>query len=215
MKDIPIFNTEYGVASLLLKEIPYRQEAYIRVQDVQPGGMDELIGECVSFCRMAGAEKIYAAGHEELERYPLHTAVLRMQGTARVDREKLESLFPVTEATVTQWRQTYNARMKDVDCAAIKTAFDEKQIVASGGAYFVHRDGRLLGIGWLEDAKLLALAAVEPGAGETVMNTLMSLVEGSQITLEVASTNRKAIRLYERLGFLRTGEVLRWHRVSG
>lgn len=215
MKDIPIFNTEYGVASLLLKEIPYRQEAYIRVQDVQPGGMDELIGECVSFCRMAGAEKIYAAGHEELERYPLHTAVLRMQGTARVDREKLESLFPVTEATVTQWRQTYNARMKDVDCAATKTAFDEKQIVASGGAYFVHRDGRLLGIGWLEDAKLLTLAAVEPGAGETVMNTLMSLVEGAGMTLEVASTNRKAIRLYERLGFLRTGEVLRWHRVYG
>ena len=38
------------------------------------------------------------------------------------------------------------------------------------------------------------------------MHTLMSLVEGAGMTLEVASTNAKAIRLYEKLGFLRTAE---------
>ena len=37
MKDFPCFATDDGVASLILKEIPYRQEAYIRFQDVQPG----------------------------------------------------------------------------------------------------------------------------------------------------------------------------------
>ena len=32
MKDFPVFSTSYGVASLILKEIPYRQEAYIHIQ---------------------------------------------------------------------------------------------------------------------------------------------------------------------------------------
>ena len=32
MRDFPVFTTEYGVASLILKEVPYRQEAYIILQ---------------------------------------------------------------------------------------------------------------------------------------------------------------------------------------
>ena len=147
MKDFPFFTTEYGVASLVLKEIPYREEAYIILRDVQPGAFGDMLKECVSFCRMAGAERIYAAGHEGVESYPLHTAVVEMRGPARVDPEKLESLFPVTEATVTQWRTLYNEKMRTVDNAATMTAYDEKEIVSSGGAYFVHRDGDLLGIG--------------------------------------------------------------------
>ena len=43
------------------------------------------------------------------------------------------------------------------------------------------------------------------------MHTLMSLVEGQALTLEVASTNERAIRLYEKLGFLKTGLVRKWY----
>ena len=32
MKDIPVFDTPYGVASLFLREIPYRGRAYIKIQ---------------------------------------------------------------------------------------------------------------------------------------------------------------------------------------
>ena len=39
MKDFPVFTTEYGVASLTLKEVPYREEAYVLLRDVQPGGL--------------------------------------------------------------------------------------------------------------------------------------------------------------------------------
>ena len=46
---------------------------------------------------------------------------------------------------------------------------------------------------------------MKPGRGERVMHTLMSLVEGAGMTLEVASTNAKAIRLYEKLGLLAHG----------
>ena len=71
MRDIPVFTTEYGVSSLFLKEIPYKSEAYIRIRDVQPEGFEAHLQECVSFCRMCGAEWIDAAGHEYLKKYPL------------------------------------------------------------------------------------------------------------------------------------------------
>ena len=163
---------------------------------------------------MAGAEKIYAQGHEELSQYPLHAAVYEMRGKAWVDTKLLENIFPVTEATAETWRKLCNERMRGVDCAATQTAGDEKEILESGGAYFVHSAGELLGIGWMKDTELLAVCSVKPGAGERVMHTLMSLVEGAGMTLEVASTNAKAIRLYEKLGFLRTAEKVRWYRVG-
>ena len=95
MRDFPIFTTEYGVSSLTLKEIPYKKQAFICIRDVQPGFFEEHLRECVSFCRMAGAEAIFASGSTLLQDYPLYTQVLELRGEAWVDREKLESLFPV------------------------------------------------------------------------------------------------------------------------
>lgn len=213
MRDFPIFTTEYGVSSLVLKEIPYRNEAYIRIRDVQEAFFDDHLAECVSFCRMCGAERIYAQGNGKLEGYPLYTAVYRMTGTARSEEEKTASLFPVTRETVCQWRCYYNEAMRSVDNAGTLEAREEGKIVDSGSAYFVHRDGEVLGIFWLENNKLLAVAAVKKGAGETVMHTMMSLLEGEIMELEVASTNHRAIRLYEKLGFVKTAEVSRWYRV--
>ena len=154
-----------------------------------------------------------AQGMQRLGGNP-HAAVYEMRGKAWVDTALLENIFPVTEATAETWRRLCNARMRGVDCAATQTAADEKEILASGGAYFVHSAGELLGIGWMKDTELLAVCSVKPGAGERVMHTLMSLVEGAGMTLEVASTNAKAIRLYEKLGFLRTSEKVRWYRVG-
>lgn len=213
MRDFPIFTTEFGVSSLILKEIPYRGEAYIRIRDVSEGYFNEHLAECVSFCRMCGAERIFAEGNYLLEQYPLYTAVYLMKGTAQSEMDKIASLFPVTEETVSRWRNLYNEAMRTVDNAGTLETRDEKQILSSGGAYFVHENGELLGIFWLEDRKLLAIAAVKKGAGERVMHTMMSLLEGEQITLEVASTNSKAIRLYENLGFLKTAELTCWHQV--
>ena len=122
--------------------------------------------------------------------------------------------MPVTEATVSRWRQLHNEKMASVDNAGTLESRDEGRILSSGGAYFVHDNGQLLGIGWLEEDRLLAIAAVHPGAGELVAHSLMSIIEGADICLEVASTNRKAIRLYEKLGFLPTREVCRWYRVD-
>ena len=209
MNDIGIFPTQYGVASLILREIPYRQEAYIRVQDVQSGGLPMLLDECGDFCRACGAQKILWTGVEANAEPDM--TILRMRGTAWVDPNLLEQLFPVTEKTASQWREIYNERMRSVPQARTLSFTDEKELSESGGAYFVHRDGALLGIGWLEDTRLLAIASCKPGAGECVMHTMMSLVEGADMTLEVADRNRKAIALYEKIGFVTTGITSKWY----
>ena len=98
MRDIPLFTTEYGISSLVLKEIPYKGQAYIHIRDVQEEGFSDHLKECVSFCRVVGAEKVYAKGHPILEQYPLHTIIYEMRGTAEVDPEMVENIFPVTEA---------------------------------------------------------------------------------------------------------------------
>ncbi len=213
MRDFPIFTTDFGVSSLFLKEIPYKSEAYIRIRDVQSGYFREHLTECAAFCRMAGAERIYAAAHEALEGYPVQASILEMRGMAWVDPEKLKNLFPVTKETVSTWRTYYNAAMQGVDHAGTLESREEGKI-CSGGAYFVHDQGELLGIGWVEKNTLVTVAAVRKGAGEAVMHTLMSLIEGETMILEVASTNTRAIRLYEKLGFLKTGEKTRWHDVT-
>lgn len=211
MKDFPVFTTQYGAASLVLKEIPYRETAYVIIRDsLEP---EKLAEECAQFCRACGAERVYVKGDGKLQNYPLHTIVYEMRGESRVDESQVESLFPVTSETVSEWRRICNERMRKVDNSATQESGDEKKILESGGAYFVHRDGELLGIGWIDQGELLAVASVKPGAGERVMHTLMSLDPGKQLRLEVVSTNERAIRLYEKLGFVKTKEMARWYRI--
>lgn len=211
MKDFPVFTTEYGVASLILKEVPYRKEAYIVIQSSQEP--EKLLEECISFCRVVGAEKIYARGHELTEQYPLHCIIYEMQGNARVDDSQVRNLWPVTAETIEKWRGLLNERMSGVDNAGTLERAGEKEILQTGGAYFVHNAGQLLGAGWIAGDELMLVAAFRKGAGECVMHTLLSLVPQQQIRLHVASTNERAIRLYERMGFVRTAELRRWYRV--
>lgn len=211
MKDFPVFPTQHGAASLILKEIPYRGEAYIRIQSTQEP--EALLEECVNFCIACGAEKIYAAGHEYLESYPFHTSVYRMTGTIQLREVEIPAMFPVTEQTAGRWREYYNQRMRHVDNAATLEKRDEARI-AQGNAYFVHQNGNLLGIGWMEENRLCAIASLQPGAGEALCRAMQSLIPQQQMTLEVASTNKKAIALYERMGLIKVEELSSWYCVK-
>ena len=211
MKDFPVFTTEYGVASLILREIPYRKEAYIIIQSSEEP--EQLLEECVSFCRMVGAEKILARGHKWVERYPLHCAIVEMRGSILLDESKVRHLWPVTPENIGQWRSLLNEKMASVDNAGTLTRAGEKEILDLGGAYFVHDSGELLGAGWIVGDELMLVAAFQKGAGEQVVHTLLSAALQQSIRLQVASTNSRAIRLYERMGFVSTAELRRWYRV--
>ena len=211
MKDIPVFNTEFGVASLFLREIPYRQRAHIKIQSsLEP---ERLLAECVDFCRACGAEWVDGAGHEYLEKYPLITALYTMQCDRSAIGETDACLFPVTEITVQQWLDIYNEKMADVPNAAFMDSRDGKELLQTGDGYFVHRDGQLLGIGKANGDFIDTVIAVKPGMGETVVKALSGLLVGDTVRLMVAGANERAVRLYERMGFVKVREVSRWYRV--
>lgn len=213
MRDIPMFTTEYGVASLFLKEIPYRGRAHIKIQSsLEP---DKLLEECISFCCACGAEWIDAAGHAYLEKYPLITSLSLMtrpmEGLANMDA----CLFPMTEETMQKWLDIYNERMANVPNAAFVDSKDGKELLQKGSAYFVHRDGELLGIGVAAGDFIDTVIAVKPGAGETVVRALASILTEDTVRLMVADVNSRAVKLYERLGFVRVKELSRWYLVLG
>ena len=211
MRDFPVFTTENGVASIVLKEVPYKGIAYITIQNsLSP---KELLAECVEFAQMAGAQRIYATGHSVLEAYPLFTTVLKMCRSREGIRETDCALFPVTEKTRAQWQSLYNEKMKPVPNSSTMTDGDMEKLLARGGGYFVHRDGELLGIGIAFGETVEAVIAAKPGAGESVMLALCSSLYSERILLEVASTNQPALRLYEKLGFFKVAEVSRWYDV--
>ena len=211
MKDIPVFNTEFGVASLFLREIPYRQRAHIKIQSsLEP---ERLLAECVDFCRACGAEWIDGAGHEYLEKYPLITVLYTMQCDRSAIGETDACLFPVTEKTVQQWLDIYNEKMADVPNAAFMDSRDGKELLQTGDGYFVHRDGQLLGIGKAAGDFIDTVIAVKPGMGETVVKALSGILVGDTVRLIVAGANERAVRLYERMGFVKVREVSRWYRV--
>lgn len=211
MKDIPVFDTENGVASLFLREIPYRKRAHIKLQATQDP--EKLLEECVAFCRMCGAEWIDAAGNDYLQRYPLITAIIAMQRPKEGIEQTDACLFPVTEETLQQWLDTYNEKMVDIPNAAYMDGADGRQLLKNGDGYFVHRDGKLLGIGKAAGDFIDTVIATEPGMGETVMQALISVLTEDTVRLMVASENKRALRLYQRMGFVTTKELSRWYKI--
>ena len=212
MKNIPVFDTEYGVGTLILREIPYKQIAYVKIQSSETP--KEFVDECRQFCRMAGAEKVYAFGHDYLENYPFHTAVLRMTVAANSLPDTDAALMPVTEQTVEQWLKIYNERMFSVENAAFKDSADGKTLLQNGNGYFVHRGETLLGIGIAGGDTMDAVISVVPGAGRDVVLALNHAISSEQVILDVASTNRRAIALYEKLGFMTVRELSRWYDIT-
>ena len=211
MRNIPVFTTQYGVASLILESIPSRQEAFIHMQSsLEP---EKLLSECREFCIACGAQRIYAAGDAMLEQYPFHMSLLQMNVSKETVGETDASLFPVQEKTAEQWRQIYNEKMAAVPKAAYLTAFAMKRVLKEGNAYFVHQNGTLLGIGMADGNRIDAVASVVPGMGAEVVRALCHVLVDNAIMLEVASTNERAIRLYEKLGFVTTKELRRWHQI--
>ena len=130
MKDLPVFTTEYGVASLILREIPYQQTAYIRLQASQEP--QKLLKECVDFCRMVGAEKILVKETEVLEGYPLFTAIWQMRCMRSSLADTDAALFPVQEHTADEFQRLYNQKVSHIPNAAWMDNADKQEMLKTG-----------------------------------------------------------------------------------
>lgn len=208
MRDFPVFTTQYGVASLVLKQIPYQQAAYITIQDsLEP---EKLLQECKDFCRACGAEKIYASGHFCLEDKPQLTAMWQMQRDLSGIPDTDAALWPVQLKTLEKWRSIYNEKVVRLPNGAWMTEADGRAMLEKGDGYFVHRGNELLGIGRAAGDVIDWVASVKPGAGRDAVCALAHALTGDKAVLTVASINSKAVALYESLGFIKTAELSRW-----
>lgn len=210
MRDIPLFSTQNGVASLILKKIPFSGEAYVHIRD----SLDcrALMKECLDVCRMAGASAVYAAGHVDLEDYPLFCDVLRM--CARKDNlDTTDAVaLPVTLEQKEQWRQLYNQKMACVPSASPLSRSDVEALICAGKAFYIYRQCSAVGIGVAYDGQIHAVASLCPGGGRHAVLALAERIVNAEITLCVASTNRKAIALYKALGFAVTEKEASWFK---
>ena len=212
MKNFPFFATQYGVAALTLREIPYQGKAYIKLLDTQQPEL--LLKECVDFCRVVGAEEIFASGDPTLEAFPFHTALWQMRCVAESIRSTDAALWPVQPETVQHFRSIYNEKIQRLPNSVWMDDTEEKDMLKTGEGYFVHRNGELMGIGRVKGDEIRFLAALQSGAGEDVLRALSHATTGETITLEVASTNHKAVALYDRMGFIKTKELSRWYKIK-
>ncbi len=211
MKDIPVFATENGIASLSLQQIPYTGFAHISIQSTLE--FNAFLLECISFCRAVGAERILACGHKDLEQYPIYTKILGMRMPMPEDQGR-KCLFPVTEESFDKWLDIYNNGMKNVPNAAILSRQMGMALIKKGSAYFVHDNGQVLGIGVAEGDTIQAVVSCQKRAGEEVIQTLCGALCADTVRVEVAENNEPAMNLYRRMGFIETGILKTWHDVT-
>ena len=211
MRDIPMFATELGVASLTLKEIPYTKKAYVTIHDAS--APSEFAEECASFCKAAGAEAVFATGHAVLEKYSFHTSIWEMCCPRSVLPDTEAILVPVRDQTLDNWRELYNQRMCDVPNASYMTRWDGEELLRKENGYFVYLGDTLLGLGIAGGDTIDAVISLNPGCGKVVLTALVRALSVERIRLTVASENRRAVRLYESLGFRKTAELSAWYKI--
>lgn len=211
MKDLPAYTTENGVATLVLQEIPYGSVAYVIIRD--SAAPELFIEECRIFCKMAGAERVFASGHSELVTYPRYTSIWKMSRLLEGMPDTDAALFPVTEQNLEKWRSIYNQKMQKVHNAAYMTHEKGQQMLERGDGYFIHRDELLIGIGMAAGDKIDAVASLTPGGGRDVVLALCHALSGEEVSLDVASENNKAVALYSQLGFIKTAEISTWYKI--
>lgn len=209
MRNIPDFTCEYGVATLILRELHQTGRAYCIARWVRPGLEEGLAEECGRFCRMAQARESFISGLE-LDGEPAFR-ILRMTGPRPPAGDA--HLWPLLPENWESYRNIYNQAMAPVHGARMLGDADRDRLLSQGGCHFVHRDSRLLGLGQVEDNCLSAIVSHIPGQGAAVAGALLSISQAEVTALQVADTNRRAMALYERLGFTVTGVAETWWRL--
>ena len=203
MKDIPVFPCNDGLASLILREIPYKKVAYVLVRSVF-GSLDGLLGQCAAFCRSAGAEKVYAGGDQgDFSPYPVYAHL--------VERSLDPSALPATTAVAKltddpSWAERYNRCFRHVHGA-------KTYLSTPSDALYIYDGELLIGLGQIIDGELAAVAALEKGRGADCVAALGKRIPDQPIRLLCAEENLPATRLYDRLGFSRDRVKRIWYEL--
>ena len=202
MKDIPIFTATNGMASLILREIPYRREAYVHVRAVFTR-LEFLLRECAAFCRMAGAERVFASGVEDFSHYPLHARLM--------EREIAKEALPSVEAKAIptedeRWLACYREAFRNVPVARTLEHMEH--------CYWIMEQDVPIGFGQIHEGTLHSVGALQKGAGARCVCALAATDSAPSIRLLCAMENQPAMRLYDHLGFSHGAIKETWYEIT-
>ncbi len=203
MKDIPIFTSPEGIATLILREIPTRREAYVLVRSVFTT-LPALLQESGRFCRAAGAERVYFGGDADFSDYPVYARLIERA----IERTRLPQTaavaVPVAEGERGQWAALYRERFLPVPAAQSSPSAENACFICDG-------DERI-GLGQIRGGELLSVAALKRGRGADCVCALAAQTDSPVLTLLCAEENLRAMQLYDRLGFSRGTVKEIWYR---
>lgn len=217
MKDIPMFNGTHGMASLVFREIAVTGRAYAVIRSVWNGKTTAFLQECLDFCRAVGAETVYAAyGTEEL---PAEHGwdMLRME----VEKDRLpqgnpvelEALCPENGAA---FLEIYNRCFRELPGSSVYGQKDLQRLYDTDCAFLAKTDGNYAAVAEISEIGLESIGVLPEfrGLGYDLALTVLPMVPRKVISLKVASTNEKALALYDRLGFQTVEITERWWRLQ-
>lgn len=217
MRNIPMFTSSYGLATLILKEIAWNGRAYVLVRSVWNDQTAALLDECRSFCRAVGAEEIYASW--DAEELPAEHAwdMIDMacpKSALPAPRQTVE-LEQAAPETAEDYLRIYNQCFRDVPAAA---SYDRKSLEPLYGEeliWLAKVRGQYAAVAEISKEGLEGIAVLPEfrGLGYDLAAAVLRMVPSTEVRLKVASTNVRARRLYDRLGFAEVGISRRWYRL--
>lgn len=220
MNNIPVYLSQGGTATLILREIPYKQTAYIILRSFLPQMLPLMIQDCVSFCKGCGAERclLSSADPEVTLSLPQAYEILYMKAEkALLPPPKAPfDLVPLSPENESIYQRIYNQCFADVSHALTYEQEQLARIYREEQQAFValDPDGRPCGMGELHGNELAAVGLLPEfrGQGKNLTLSLLQHCPGPELTLTVVSDNARAIRLYEDLGFTVTGTESVWYQ---
>lgn len=211
MKNIPVFTTEHGVASLILDQISFNGAAYIRIQS--SAEQNAFVKECLDFCKAVGADSVYMTGiavpQDHMGAFSLIIMERKRSGLAAVSLD----VIPVCKSNMDYFKSVYNEKMRNIPLASAMSSKDLDAVIQQKNGYLLYENGDLLGIGIADDGWIRSIIAVKRGAGERILLALNQLLHGDTVRVELVDANIRAKRLYDRLGFRVSETIETWYKI--
>lgn len=214
MQNIPVFTAANGMASLVLREIPYSGKAYVLLRAVWNGQTQALLQECGGFCRGAGAETVYASdGKNDLPAAHAYDIVrLSLRRDALPPLRRQVELVPVSAENGGDYLNIYNSCFRPIPGAASYGRKDLRRLMEQSAGFLAWDRGEFAGVVELEPDGIAGIAVLSAhrGLGYDLALTALHRLEAETLQLKAANTNVPAMKLYRRLGFGDDMLVSRW-----
>lgn len=216
MKNIPLFTSSFGLTTLILREISWNGRAYVLVREIWHDGA-ALLDECRAFCLAVGAREVYAAWAEGVETLPAaHAYDMLVMSCPKAALPVGElPLVPLSRENADDYLEIYQRCFRDVPSAASYDRKSLERLYDEDLAWLVPVAGGYGAIAEISKTGLEGIAVLPEhrGLGYPLAATVLQMVPSSVVHLRVASTNRRALALYRRLGFTEEAPARPWYRL--